>query len=65
MRALSLKLIKGVIDQVDQTINISWVQPRTLNIEQIGQMKSRLSSWREKVKSLHDFTSTETLDLLS
>ncbi len=65
MRALSLKLIKGVIDQVDQTINVSWVQPRTLNLEQVGQMKSRLSGWREKVKNLQDFMSTETTDLLN
>merc|ERR1712137_191099 len=27
MRALSLQLIKGVIDQVDKTVAISWVQP--------------------------------------
>mmetsp|Transcript_5481 Transcript_5481/g.8988 ORF Transcript_5481/g.8988 Transcript_5481/m.8988 type:complete len:386 (-) Transcript_5481:1-1158(-) len=65
MRALSLKLIKGVIDQVDQTINVSWVQPRTLNLEQVGQMKSRLSGWREKVKNLQDFMSTETTDLIN
>lgn len=32
MKALSLKLVKGSIDEVDQTFSVTWVQPRVLDI---------------------------------
>ena len=35
MRALSLGLVKGSIDQVDKKIFVSWVQPRVLDISQV------------------------------
>ena len=35
MRALSLGLVKGSIDQIDKYIFISWVQPRVLDINQV------------------------------
>ena len=35
MRALSLGLVKGSIDQIDKNIFISWVQPRVLDINQV------------------------------
>ncbi|CAL4247727.1 unnamed protein product, partial [Meganyctiphanes norvegica] len=35
MRALSLKLVKGTIDQVDCKVNITWVQPRVLDKKQV------------------------------
>merc|ERR1712087_54316 len=45
MRALSLQLIRGVIDQVDQSVRVLWVQPRVLQLPQIGLMNERLKSW--------------------
>lgn len=35
MKALSKGLVKGSIDQVNQLVNISWVQPRVLSPEQV------------------------------
>ena len=35
MRALSLGLVKGSIDQMEQKAHMTWVQPRVLNREQV------------------------------
>jgi len=35
MRALSIGLVKGSIDQVDKRIYLSWVQPRVLDLSQV------------------------------
>lgn len=51
MRALSLGLIKGVIDEVDGIFTVTWVQPRILNKDQITQLNQKLTDWGEKVKN--------------
>ena len=40
MRALSLGLVKGSIDQVDQKVHMTWVQPRVLDKDQVGGVLS-------------------------
>lgn len=46
MRALSLGLVKGSIDQIDKKIFISWVQPRVLDISQVNACVSCLQNQR-------------------
>ncbi len=55
MKALSLKLIKGVIDQVTSTASISWVQPRVLDINQVAKMKDRVQDWIKKTDTQLSF----------
>jgi 26S proteasome regulatory subunit N9 len=55
MRALSLGLLKGSIDQISQTISISWVQPRIINQTQIANMKQKLVEWDANVSKLGQF----------
>lgn len=50
MRAMSLGLIRGVIDQVASTVNISWVQPRVLDRSKLGLMVQQLGDWSGRVK---------------
>ena len=38
MRALSLGLVKGTIDEVDESVHMTWVQPRVLNTEQVKRL---------------------------
>ncbi|KAF8624294.1 hypothetical protein AX15_005927 [Amanita polypyramis BW_CC] len=45
MKALSLKLIRGSLDEVAQAAQITWVQPRVLSREQIGGLAGRLGEW--------------------
>lgn len=52
MKALSLGLIKGSIDQVSGIARISWVQPKVLNMQQIKGMRDRLIEWDSGVKQL-------------
>ncbi|GMM36550.1 proteasome regulatory particle lid subunit [Saccharomycopsis crataegensis] len=55
MRALSLGLIKGFIDQIKQTVTVSWVQPRIMNRDQITSMKTKLENWSSNVNKLSGF----------
>ena len=35
MKALSLGLVRGMVDGVDQKVHMTWVQPRVLNLQQV------------------------------
>jgi 26S proteasome regulatory subunit N9 len=48
MRAMSLGLIKGSIDEVAQSITITWVQPRVLNTIEIATLSNQLGDWVER-----------------
>jgi 26S proteasome regulatory subunit N9 len=63
MKALSVKLIEGVIDNVNQKVNVTWVTPRVLLIPQITQLANRLDGWINKVKTTSDNLSEEVPQL--
>lgn len=52
MKALSLGLLRGTIDQVAQVANINWVQPKVLDTKQIENMRHRLQEWDASVNQL-------------
>jgi 26S proteasome regulatory subunit N9 len=49
MKALSLKLLKGKIDQLNGTFNVTWVQSRVLSLDHIKKMRDNLQEWTKKV----------------
>ncbi|CAA7263988.1 unnamed protein product [Cyclocybe aegerita] len=61
MKALSLKLIKGSLDQVDAKAQITWVQPRVLSREQIGGLAKRLEQWVNKLNQVEERIAPEVL----
>ncbi|CAG8473224.1 3011_t:CDS:2, partial [Scutellospora calospora] len=63
MKALSLKLIRGSIDQVGEVVVVTWVQPRVLDKDQIDNMRQRLQEWDENVKRTAIFVENETPEL--
>ena len=52
MKALSLGLVKGQIDQVAEIARINWVQPKVLDMKQIESMRARLKEWDASVNQL-------------
>lgn len=48
MKALSLELIKGHIDQVDKKVIVNWIQPKYLDIEKITFLRDRFKNWIDK-----------------
>lgn len=60
MRALSLKLIEGELDQVSQTLLVSWVMPRVLTEEQIKGLSTRFGEWAVKVSKTRDYVGEKT-----
>jgi len=65
MRALSLELVKGSIDQVDKNVHMTWVQPRVLDRNQIGLMVQRLKNWSVDVKSMENLVEAKAADILT
>lgn len=51
MKSFSLGVLKGDIDQVAQTVRVTWVQPRVLNTKQLASVSSRLIAWSKQVES--------------
>ena len=48
MRAMSLGLIKGTIDEVESTFSVTWVQPRVLNLDQLGVLQTQIGDWKAR-----------------
>jgi len=49
MKALSLGLIRGSLDQIDSTVDITWVQPRVLEESQLDTLAEQFDQWSKSV----------------
>ncbi|KAH6783459.1 Proteasome component domain protein [Perilla frutescens var. hirtella] len=65
MKSLSVHLIEGIIDQVEGTVHVSWVQPRVLGVPQIKSLRDRLDNWVDKVNTALLSVEAETPDLVA
>ncbi|CAF1377725.1 unnamed protein product [Adineta steineri] len=65
MQALSLDLIRGSIDQVDEKLNMHWVKPRVLDLRQVATLKKRLDQWTNDVKHMSTLVEHQAADILS
>lgn len=59
MRALSLGLIKGCMDQVDGTVNVTWVMPRVLDDAQLKNLAGRFGEWAVTVSKTKDYVAEQ------
>jgi len=50
MKALSLKVIRGSINEVEKVVRIKWVSPRVLDTVQLKSLSSRMKQWTGRVE---------------
>lgn len=55
MRALSLGLIKGKLDQVKETVSVTYVVPRILQMSHITELTGKMETWLVKINKAKDF----------
>jgi len=64
MKAFSLKVIKGIIDEVNSTVRFTWVQPRVLDMNQIATLKERIKQWGGTVHATANYLQENAPQLL-
>ncbi|VDM08517.1 unnamed protein product [Wuchereria bancrofti] len=65
MRALSKGLVQGSIDQVEELVNITWVQPRVLSPQQILAMSDRIGAWCAEVEGMEAIVRNNAREILT
>ncbi|KAH8278995.1 hypothetical protein KR018_012144 [Drosophila ironensis] len=65
MKALALDLVRGEIDQVAGVVNMSWVQPRVLNRNQIAGMASTLDNWMGAITNMEKLMENRAAEILT
>ena len=52
MRAFSVQLMQGSMDQVEGTVHITWLLPHVLTTDQMSELAQRFGDWAEKVSTI-------------
>jgi len=64
MKAMSLELVKGNIDEVSETVEVTWIMPRYLNKEHLQVVSSRISEWERKMEGVITMLENKSNELL-
>lgn len=64
MKALSLNLVRGEIDEVEKKVNLNWVQPRVLDKQQINRLKIKLEDWCKNVRSVEHLLESNASEII-
>ena len=65
MKAMSLALVKGTIDEVDQVVHIDWMLPRYLNKGHLNILVNRLQEWETKMDNVIALVENQAEELLN
>jgi 26S proteasome regulatory subunit N9 len=52
MKAMSLELIKGNIDEVEEVVHVNWILPRYLSRNHLEIMVRKLNDWEVKMDNV-------------
>lgn len=65
MKAMSLDLIRGTIDEVERTVHVTWIMPRYLSMDHLKVLGERLEEWEQKMKHVVEFVEDGAQELLT
>jgi len=65
MKALSQGLVQGKIDQVSGNVDMSWVQPRVLDKDQVKIMMKKIESWSTDVANMEAMIENQAGEILT
>jgi len=51
LKAFALGLIKGGMDEIEETVNVTYIQPRVLHMAEIATFTQNLTKWSDQVTS--------------
>ena len=63
MRALSLGLVRGSIDEVGGLVHVTYVRPRVLDDAQVVAVRERIEDWRAKAHKMLLHIEDSTVEL--
>jgi len=65
MKAMSLQLIKGSIDEVEEVVHVDWILPRYLSRGHLEIMARKLVEWEGKMEQVIRLVEGQSEELLS
>jgi 26S proteasome regulatory subunit N9 len=65
MKALSQGLVQGKIDQVSGAVDMTWVQPRVLDKQQVKIMTKKIESWSTAVSNMELMIENQAGEILT
>ena len=65
MKALSEELVAGRIDEVEQLVSLTWVQPRVLDRDQLLAMTRKIESWANSVNGMEVMIENKAGEILT
>jgi len=65
MKGLSQGLVRGKIDEVEQVVMLTWVQPRVLDRQQLNTMTNKIQSWCTSVQSMELMIESKAGEILT
>ncbi len=51
--------------QVEETVNVSWVQPRVLDKSQLNSLMSKLDNWCDSISTMEKLIEANAGDILT
>lgn len=64
MKAMSLQLIKGNIDEVEEVVHVDWMLPRYLSKTHLEIMTRKLQVWKGKMEHVIRLVEEQSEELL-
>lgn len=64
MKAMSLELVKGSIDEAAEMVDIRWIMPRYLSKDNIQHLVVRMKEWEDKMKDVIRSVQNQSEELL-